>query len=135
MQSTTGYYNLDELLAWNPAGNLIAVVEANDLGQRWLVILDRNKHGPLDDIQSYPKNYVGKKLLSINNPIRSITFVPNNIVRLDVAGDILDIPINPDGTIPATASLMKTHHARPSFLNIKHGLTNAQTPVIGWSCQ
>lgn len=132
LKSKTGNYLLEGDVAWDRSGRRIAVVEANDLGQRSLVLISLQHSDDDDNSKENQPGHVDARIpLPIAGPVRAINFTSNTHIRVTGATQVYDQDIPGNGSIPAgsiTAAL-------PTELTVTSGGVSEIVPVRGWSCR
>lgn len=135
LKSKTGHYSLEGGVAWDPHGRRIAIVEANDVGQRSLIILNRQRSDDDDDNreENESSNVDGRIMLPIAGPISSIEFTSDKHIRVTGSSQVFEQDIPAHGPIPAGSSYTVTL-ALPKQLTVTSGMISLTVPVQGWVC-
>lgn len=130
--SKTGPAVFDPVIAWDPRGKRIAVVDVNELGKRTWVLLNRQMG------QAANKSYGAidaKEPLPIDGPIKSITFSSDTRIRIEGA-QVFEKDIPAQGKVPKGTPFTVTQElALPSVVNVSIGGFQGATDVKGWSCR
>lgn len=136
LKSKTGYSSLEGELAWDSHGRRITTVEANDLGQRSLILLNRHRsENDNDNSEGQESGAIdGRISLPIDGPIRSVEFTSDTHIRVVGATQVFELNIPAHGPIPAGISYTIAP-ALPKQLSVKIGTTTATVPVQDWVCR
>lgn len=134
LKSLTGRYALEGDLAWSPDGRRIAAVEKNDLGQRWLILLNSKaltgKDGEKGEDHDTDGNVDAREPLPIKGPIHRIDFISDTHIRVEGETQIFE------QDIPAYGKLRDaTKYTITSALPKQFSIDNMFVPIYGWVCQ
>lgn len=133
LKSVTGAYSLEGDLAWSPDGRRIATVEKNDLGQRSLVLLNRNAHVEEEDARRDDREHNNvdvKEPLPIAGPISRIEFTSDTHIRVEGATQIFE------QDIPAYGKVRDITNYRITAALPKQFVDEYKTiPIFGWVCK
>lgn len=134
LKSLTGAYSLEGDLAWSPNGHRIAAVEKNDLGQRWLILINREAHvgGGEDrnDEKSERSNIDARIPLPISGSIKRIDFTSDTHIRVEGETQFFDQDIPTYGKVRNTANYTITDALPKEFVD-----GEGHFPIFGWVCQ
>jgi hypothetical protein len=134
LKSLTGAYSIEGDLAWSPNGHRIAAVEKNDLGQRWLILINRKAHvgegEDRNDERSERSNVDARILLPISGPIKRIDFTSDTHVRVEGETQIYELDIPAYGKVRNTSGSTITPALPKQF-----SIGDLFLPIYGWVCQ
>ena len=155
LKSVTGPYSLKEGdLVWSPNSHRIAAVETNDLGQHWLVLLNRQAASASSESEDSARfgdpyqarnaeqnqnyqNYLNgiidaREPLPIAGPISRIEFTSDTHIRVEGATQVFDQDIPAHGKVRDTTNYTITNaNAMPKQMAVQGGMPN----LYGWVCQ
>lgn len=137
MKSTTDQFSFEGGLNWDLRGRRLATIEANDAGQRSLLLLNRQRSDDNNDEENEDRDegsIDAKILLPIGGPIRSVDFTSDTHIRVVGATQVFEQNIPAHGPIPANMSYTITP-ALPKQLTIKIGTATTTVPVQDWACR
>jgi len=133
LQSATGAGFIESGPVWDVSGRRLAFVEGNGIGQRTLVILNKELGASAINKNAMQGAIDGQTVLPIMGPISSIEFLTDT--SLKVTGP-LQIYL---ATIPAQGKIREWKYilndAFPAHLFVQTGTTTQLLDVIGWTCQ
>jgi hypothetical protein len=119
--SSAGYARFEGGLAWSPDGARIAAVEANDAGQRTLLLLDR------DGIDA-------RLALPIEGPIGAIRFLTKTVMRVEGTRDAVEYTIPATGKVRSPGHVVKPLAVQARALSLTLNGAAARATVRDWAC-
>jgi hypothetical protein len=129
--SNTGYARFEGGLAWSPNGARIAAVEANDAGQRTLLLLDRQMGQAAIQGQG---GIDGRLVLPIAGPIRAIRFLTNTAIRVEGAQDAVEYTVPATGKVRSPSYVVKPLPVQAHALSLTLDGSPVSATVRDWTC-
>jgi hypothetical protein len=132
LKSKTGMFSLAGNIAWSPNNRRIAVVEKNENGESFLILLNQgNSESDGEQHPSVTNAKIGmfRELLPISSPIKSIRFTSDTHIRIEGASQIYERDIPGYGKIQPRTNYTVTA-AQPNQIM----LDGKSIQVIDWVC-
>lgn len=134
LKSVTGVYSIEGDLAWSPDGSRIAAVEKNDLGQRWLVLINSkasaSKDGARGEDRDTDGNIDAREPLPIKDPISRIDFTSDTHIKVEGETQLFEQDIPAHGKLRDAAKYTLSPALPKQF-----SIDNIFVPIYGWVCQ
>jgi len=130
-KSTTGSFYFEGDIAWDLHGRHIAAVEANDAGQRSLLILDRHHSDDDNEHNEHDENTTSARVsVPIDGPIKSVEFISNTRIRVIGSTQVFEQEITAQGAV--LTGIYSITPALPTKLTMNNGTMIVVVPVEGW---
>jgi hypothetical protein len=129
--SNTGYARFEGGLAWSPNGGRIAAVEANDAGQRTLLLLDRQ----MGQAAIQGRGGIDARLvLPITGPISAIRFLTNTAIRVEGARDAVEYTVPATGKVRSPSYVVKPLAIQAHAVSLTLDGSTVSATVRDWTC-
>jgi hypothetical protein len=129
--SNTGYARFEGGLAWSPNGARIAAVEANDAGQRTLLLLDRQMGQAAIQGQG---GVDARLVLPITGPVGAIRFVTNTAIRVEGARDAVEYTVPATGKVRSPSYDVKPLAVQAHALSLILDGSAVNATIRDWTC-
>lgn len=130
-KSITGYTRFEGGLAWSPNKARVAAVEANDAGQRILLLLGRQ----MGQAAIQGKGGIDARLvLPIAGPVGAVRFLGNTTIRVEGTQEAVEYTVPATGKVQSPSYVVKALPAWAHALSLTLNGAKVNAIVRDWTC-